>query len=59
MDVNNSYLKQLIDQTDEAFKQLIKDPASDELNCAYEDAKHQLERYLVSIRERSDIEQQR
>ncbi|WP_100656112.1 hypothetical protein [Alteromonas flava] len=59
MDVNNAHLKQLIDRTDEAFKELIRDPASDELNNAYEDAKKQLEQYLLAVRQRHDIEQER
>lgn len=50
MDVNNSHLKRLIDKTDDAFKDLMREPQSSDLNQAYEQAKNELNRYLVSIR---------
>ena len=51
MDVNNAHLKQLIDNTDDAFKRLMREPSSHDLNDAYEEAKEALDRYLVSVRE--------
>ena len=50
MDVNNSHLKRLIDKTDDAFKNLLREPQSSDLNQAYEAAKNELDRYLVSVR---------
>lgn len=50
MDINNAHLKKLIDNTDEAFKQLMREPGSSELNDAYESAKVALNNYLSSVR---------
>ena len=50
MDVNNTHLRKLIDKTDEAFKSLLKNPASDDLNSAYENAKTELDNYVSSIK---------
>ena len=50
MDVNNTHLRKLIDKTDEAFKSLLKNPASDDLNSAYENAKTELDNNVSSIK---------
>lgn len=50
MDINNAHLKQLIDNTDTAFKQLMREPGSSELNDAYESAKIALDNYLASVK---------
>lgn len=50
MDVENKQLEALLDKTDRAFKDLLEQPDSHELNCAYEDAKNELSEYLHNIR---------
>jgi hypothetical protein len=55
MDINNAHLKQLIDNTDEAFKQLMREPSSGELNDVYESAKVALNNYLTSVRRLSPV----
>lgn len=57
MDVNNTHLKRLIDKTDDAFKRLMREPSSHDLNDAYEEAKDELNRYLVSVRECAQMSQ--
>jgi hypothetical protein len=52
MDVSNEHLKVLLDQTDRAFKALLRDPDSHELNSQYEHAKAELNDYIVNIRKR-------
>lgn len=51
MDVENKKLEVLLDQTDQAFKRLLDDPSSGELNHAYENAKSALDDYLLNMRE--------
>jgi len=53
MDVNNAHLRSLIDRTDEAFKQLLKEPASNDLNNAYELAKTELDQYISELKVQS------
>lgn len=50
MDVNNETLKRLLHKTDEAFQALMENPASNELNQAYEDAKAALDSYLADMK---------
>ncbi len=50
MDVNNQTLRQLINSTDEAFRQLSQAPDSVERHRAYEDAKQALDDYIASLR---------
>ena len=50
MDVENKRLEALLDKTDRAFKLLLEQPDSLELNTAYEDAKVELDEYLQDIR---------
>lgn len=50
MDVENKQLESLLNKTDEAFKRLLQNPASDELNSAYESAKSELDHYLSDMR---------
>ena len=50
MDVNNAHLRNLIDKTDEAFKRLLKEPASNDLNNAYELAKTELDQYISALK---------
>lgn len=52
MDVSNEHLKTLLEQTDRAFKELIRDPDSIILNDKYEDAKKELDNYVLSVRKR-------
>lgn len=52
MDVSNEHLKCLIDETDRAFKALLRQPDSDELYDRYEDAKRELDGYISSVRKR-------
>ncbi len=51
MDVENKQLEVLLAQTDQAFKKLLEDPQSGELNHAYESAKSALDSYLLDMRE--------
>lgn len=50
MDVQNKHLEALLSKTDEAFKELMKNPDSSELNNAYESAKTELDLYLTDMR---------
>ncbi|MEG3766188.1 hypothetical protein [Alteromonas sp. 14N.309.X.WAT.G.H12] len=50
MDVNNDHLKALLEKTDKAFQALLKKPDSEELNCAYESAKNELNQYISAVR---------
>lgn len=50
MDVNNAHLRTLIDKTDETFKRLLKEPASSDLNNAYESAKNELDQYVSTLK---------
>lgn len=52
MDVNNEQLKMLINETDKAFKLLLRDPDSIDLNDKYEQAKRELNEYVVCLRKR-------
>ena len=51
MDVTNQRLKVLLAKTDEAFRQLMKDPDSIELSQAYEAAKSELSHHISVMRE--------
>ncbi|QJR80123.1 hypothetical protein CA267_004685 [Alteromonas pelagimontana] len=51
MDVNNQHLKTLLERTDTAFRELLKEPDSYDLNIAYEKAKEELDSYIVSLRQ--------
>jgi hypothetical protein len=50
MDENNQHLRRLLEQTDIAFKALMQEPNSSDLNAAYDNAKAELDRYIVSLR---------
>lgn len=50
MDVNNRQLERLLHKTDDAFKQLLADPASEQLSREYDTAKEELDDYLSSLR---------
>ena len=52
MDVSNEHLKALLEKTDLAFQALLREPDSEELNSAYEDAKTELDNYISSVRQR-------
>lgn len=52
MDVSNEHLKALLEKTDLAFQALLREPDSEELNLAYEDAKTELDNYISSVRQR-------
>lgn len=52
MDVGNEHLKMLINETDKAFKLLLRDPDSADLNDKYEQAKRELNEYVLCIRKR-------
>lgn len=51
MDVNNQLLKELFRKTDVAFRALMDEPASSERQSAYEEAKIELDRYVVKFRQ--------
>lgn len=51
MDVSNKTLETLLDKTDRAFKRLLEQPESTELNNAYEHAKLELNSFLRAMRE--------
>ena len=51
MDVNNQLLKELLHKTDIAFRALMDEPASSERQLAYDEAKMELDRYVVKFRE--------
>ena len=50
MDAGNKQLEALLDKTDQAFKQLLEQPDSTELESAYEDAKNELSDFLHNMR---------
>ncbi|GEA12546.1 hypothetical protein [Alteromonas sp. KUL49] len=50
MENSNIHLKSLLLKTDIAFKALMQEPSSVELNEAYEQAKTELDTYMVSLR---------
>ncbi len=50
MDLSNAHLKSLLEKTDVAFQALMQDPASPELNRAYDEAKVDLDTYVTSLR---------
>ena len=50
MDVEHKTLDTLLKKTDGAFKALLQDPDSAELNSAYEEAKDELNNYLNNMR---------
>ena len=54
MDISNEHLKSLLEQTDLAFKKLLREPDSIELNNKYEQAKQELNSYMVNVRQRLD-----
>lgn len=51
MDLENRELDVLMAKTDLAFKQVMKNPNSCELNDAYESAKHALDDYLANMKD--------
>lgn len=51
MDINNAHLKSLMERTDLAFKALMHDPQSAQLNQEYEAAKQELDHYLSDMRQ--------
>jgi hypothetical protein len=50
MDINQKRLKSLVDQTDFAFEQYKQHPASEDYAQAYEEAKSDLDHYMLEIR---------
>ncbi|MCV2883733.1 hypothetical protein OE749_03325 [Aestuariibacter sp. AA17] len=50
MDVEHKTLDMLLKKTDMAFKELLKNPDSPELNQAYESAKNELNSHLQEMR---------
>ncbi|CAD5261350.1 conserved hypothetical protein [Alteromonas sp. 38] len=50
MDDSNQHLKDLLSQTDLAFKALMRQPGSSELSNAYDNAKAELDAYMKSLR---------
>ncbi|GFD70326.1 hypothetical protein KUL156_47860 [Alteromonas sp. KUL156] len=50
MDDSNQHLKDLLKQTDLAFKALMREPASSRLNEQYEKAKLELDSYTASLK---------
>ncbi|APE06857.1 MULTISPECIES: hypothetical protein [Alteromonas] len=51
MDENNQHLKELLKQTDIAFKALMREPSSLTLNEEYEQAKLALDAYTASLKQ--------
>lgn len=51
MDIKNQLLKELLHKTDIAFRALMDEPASSERQSAYDEAKMELDRYVVKFRE--------
>tara|TARA_B000000441_G_C21618792_1_gene276224 strand:+ start:622 stop:765 length:144 start_codon:yes stop_codon:yes gene_type:complete len=47
MEDSNQHLKTLLQNTDNAFKALMREPDSIALNQAYDDAKAELDTYMV------------
>lgn len=50
MDINNQLLRDLLVKTDEAFNALMEDPSSAQLQLAYDEAKHDLDHYVVQFK---------
>ena len=50
MDVGNKQLEALLDKTDRAFKRLLEQPDSVELEAAYESAKDELSHFIRDMR---------
>lgn len=50
MDVNNAYLKRLLDRTDVAFQALMREPESAQLFEDYELARSELSEYLALVK---------
>ncbi|AIF99925.1 MAG TPA: hypothetical protein DCW74_14750 [Alteromonas australica] len=50
MEDSNQHLKTLLQNTDNAFKALMREPDSIALNQAYDDAKAELDTYMVSLK---------
>ena len=50
MDDSNQHLQYLILQTDIAFKALLEEPSSVELNQAYDSAKYALDDYVAALK---------
>ncbi|MDO6567266.1 hypothetical protein Q4561_09370 [Alteromonas sp. 1_MG-2023] len=63
MDDSNQHLKDLLSQTDLAFKALMRQPGSSELGAAYDRAKAELDTYMMSLRntlsQRKQLQRQR
>ena len=59
MDDSNQHLKNLLKQTDIAFKALMREPASRLLNDQYEKAKLELDSYTASLKHTLNQRQQR
>ena len=53
MEDSNQHLKTLLQNTDNAFKALMREPDSIALNQAYDDAKAELDTYMVSLKHTS------
>ena len=51
MDENNQHLKELLKQTDIAFKALMREPSSLTLNEEYEQAKLALDAYTALLKQ--------
>ncbi|WP_334064633.1 hypothetical protein [Alteromonas genovensis] len=51
MDDSNQHLKELLKQTDIAFKALMREPNSLSLNQQYEEAKIALDTYTTSLKQ--------
>lgn len=54
MDESNQHLKNLLKQTDLAFKALMREPSSLHLNEQYEKAKLELDSYTASLKHTLD-----
>lgn len=57
MDSNNQQLKELLEKTDHAFQALMDEPGSSELQSAYDEAKQELDHYVVKFREQLQYRQ--
>lgn len=51
MDLENRELDTLLAETDFAFKKVMQNPDSCELNAAYDAAKRELDNYLLSMKD--------
>jgi hypothetical protein len=50
MDINQQRLKALLNQTDLAFEEYKLHPASEDYALAYEEAKSELDHYMLELR---------